>query len=59
MVVFRTNLRGYFALLGNAFFAHVLSFVKIDYETLKFSQMEDFVQISNPSPYETVAILQF
>ena len=47
------NLSGYFALLINAFFliAHVLSFVIIDYTTLKSSQMEDCKQIDNPSPY--------
>ena len=48
-------MHGYFALLSNAFFsiAHVLSFVKIDYGTLKSSQMEDCMQINNPSPYYT------
>ena len=54
MAVFCMNLCGYFALSRNAFFsiAHVLSFVKIDYGTLKSSQMEDFMQINNPShPY--------
>ena len=47
------NLSGYFTLLSNAFFsiAHVLSFVKIDHGTLKSSQMEDFMQINNSSPY--------
>ena len=47
------KLSGYFALLSNAFFliAHVLSFIKIDYGTLKSSQMEDFIQTNNPSPY--------
>ena len=47
------NLSGYFALLSNAFFSipHVLPFVKIGYGTLKSSQMEDFMQINNPSPY--------
>ena len=44
---------GYFGLLSNAFFsiAYVLSFIKIDYGTLKYSQMEDFMQTNNPSPY--------
>ena len=47
------NLSGYFALLSNTFYliAHVLSFVKIDYGTLKSLQMEDFMQVNNPSPY--------
>ena len=51
--VFYTKLSGYFALLSNAFFsiADVLSFIKIDYGTLKSSQMEDFMQTNNPSPY--------
>ena len=51
------NLSGYFALLINTFFsiAHVLSFVKIDYGTLKSSQMEDCMQINNPSPYYTLS----
>ena len=51
--VFYTKLSGYFALLSNAFFsiAHVLSFIKIDYGTLKSSQMKDFMQTNNPSPY--------
>ena len=50
-------MHGYFALLSNAFFsiAHVLSFVKIDYGTLKSSQMEDCMQINNPSPYYTLS----
>ena len=53
MAVFCMNLCGYFALSRNAFFliAHVLSFVKIDYGTFKSLQMEDFMQINNPSPY--------
>ena len=51
--LFYMKLSGYFALLSNAFFsiAHVLSFIKIDYGTLKSSQMEDFMQTNNPSPY--------
>ena len=46
------KLSGYFALLNNAFFliAHVLSFIKIGYGTLKSSQMEDFMQTNNASP---------
>ena len=51
--IFYTKLSGYFALLSSAFFliADVLSFIKIDYGTLKSSQMEDFMQTNNPSPY--------
>ena len=53
VAVFCTNLSGYLALLSNAFFsiAHVLPFVKIDHGTLKFSQIEDFRAINNPSTY--------
>ena len=42
-----------FCFVSNAFFliAHVLSFIKIDYGTLKSSKMEDFMQTNNSSPY--------
>ena len=53
VAVFCKNLSGYFALLRIAFFsiAYVLPFVKIDHGTLKFSQIEDFRAVNNPSTY--------
>ena len=51
VTVFCSNISGYFILLSNAFFSitQVPSFVKTDYGALKSSQIEDFMQISNPS----------
>ena len=55
--VFCTNITGYFILLSNAFFliTQVPSFIKIDYGTLKSLQVEDFMQISNPSAYQMLS----
>ena len=51
--IFYPKLSRYFALLSNAFssIGLVLSFIKIDHGTLKSSQMGDFMQTNNPSPY--------